>query len=147
MFKTLLVAVDGSNHSLKALDLAVELAQLHGARLLILNVYKPISALESQHTLVKSMPELQASATALKDLGYEVIEAALAHVRAKGITDVEGVVKRGQPARVIVEFAKEQAVDAIVIGSRGLGDVGKFLLGSVSHKVSSLARCTCITVK
>ena len=47
----------------------------------------------------------------------------------------------------IVDFARDQRADAIVMGSRGLGDVSGLLLGSVSHKVSHLAACTCIMVK
>jgi nucleotide-binding universal stress UspA family protein len=60
---------------------------------------------------------------------------------------VEGLVRRGPLARTIVQVAKDRGADAIAMGSRGLGDVEGFLLGSVSHKVSSLAECTCITVK
>jgi nucleotide-binding universal stress UspA family protein len=56
-------------------------------------------------------------------------------------------VKRGQPARTIVSTAEEVQADAIVLGSRGLGDVSGLLLGSVSHKVASLAKCNVITVK
>ena len=48
---------------------------------------------------------------------------------------------------LIVAFAKDRGIDAIVMGSRGTGDMEGLLLGSVSHKVTSLAPCTCVTVK
>jgi len=63
------------------------------------------------------------------------------------VTPKEAIIKRGQPARSIVEFAKDRGIDVIVMGSRGTGDMEGLLLGSVSHKVTSLAPCTCVTVK
>ncbi len=56
-------------------------------------------------------------------------------------------VKVGNPARTIVAFAARSGADLIVMGGRGHGDIEGFLLGSVSHKVSNLAECTCMTVK
>ena len=64
-----------------------------------------------------------------------------------GVKGVESVVKEGNPARTIVDYAKTHKMNCIVLGSRGVGDAGSALLGSVSHKVSSLASCTCIIVR
>ena len=55
--------------------------------------------------------------------------------------------REGQPARMIVGFAERSHCDAIVLGSRGHGDVEGAFLGSVSLQVTSLAKCTVITVK
>jgi nucleotide-binding universal stress UspA family protein len=63
------------------------------------------------------------------------------------VTAVETLIRVGQPARTIVHVAEQLEVDCIVMGSRGLGDFEGLLLGSVSHKVASLAKCTCVTVK
>ena len=52
----------------------------------------------------------------------------------------------GDPAGVLVDYAKAHAIDLIVMGRRGLGDLGGLLLGSVSHKVAQLASCACLTV-
>jgi nucleotide-binding universal stress UspA family protein len=147
MFKTVLVAVDGSEHATKALDIASDLAQRYGARLIILSVYRHHSALEDTHTLVRGSDEVEAPDVTLGRFAREMVDTALARARVNGAPEVEGLVRRGPPARTIVQIAKERAAEAIVMGSRGLGDVGGFLLGSVSHKVSSLAECTCITVK
>ena len=46
------------------------------------------------------------------------------------------------PSRAIVAFAKRDGTDLIVMGSRVHGDIEGVLLGGVSHKVSSLAKCT-----
>jgi nucleotide-binding universal stress UspA family protein len=147
MFSNILVAVDGSDHATKALDVACELAQRYGARLIILSVYRHHSPLDSTHTLVQGSDAIEPPDVTLGRLAHEIVDAAVVRARANGAPAVEGLVRRGPPARTIVEVAKERGADAIAMGSRGLGDVGGFLLGSVSHKVSSLAECTCITVK
>ena len=84
---------------------------------------------------------------ALKDHAAEVLRAAKARAAEAGAEHVEAFAQRGQPAREIVAFAERIHADAIVMGSRGLGDVGGFLLGSVSHKVGSLSPVTCVLVK
>ena len=56
-----------------------------------------------------------------------------------GAGKVRAFVKGGQPARTIVKFGEEHKADLIIVGSRGQGDMQGFLLGSVSHKVTSLA--------
>lgn len=147
MFKTILVAVDGSDQAQKAVDVAADLAQKYDAQLLLLSVYKHVSSLESTHTLVHSKDSVGPRNPTLRDLANEFVKKADQRARECGATRIETYVERGQPARVIVDFAKEKGVEVIIMGSRGLGDVGGFLLGSVSHKVSSLAECTCITVK
>ena len=53
----------------------------------------------------------------------------------------------GRPADTIVAAAERDKADMIVMGSRGFSDLKGLLLGSVSHKVSHLAPCTCVTVK
>ena len=64
-----------------------------------------------------------------------------------GVQNVRGAVGEGQPAAQILEIAAREGCDAIVLGSRGLGDARSLLLGSVSHKVAHLADATCIIVK
>ena len=77
----------------------------------------------------------------------QVMQEAKDTARLAGVGDVRGEVKTGQPARAIIKTAEAGGYDAIVIGSRGHGDLEGLLLGSVSHKVASLAKCTVITVK
>jgi nucleotide-binding universal stress UspA family protein len=80
-------------------------------------------------------------------LAKETAERAAAYAREHGVARVKAVSKRGPVARTIVEFVEEQKIDTVVMGRRGLGDIEGLLLGSVSHKVCSLAECTCVTVK
>ena len=83
----------------------------------------------------------------LDEMTREILEAAGAAARQIGVRELKTEVKVGQPARTIVDFAKRSGADAIVIGSRGLGDIEGALLGSVSHKVASLAEMTVVAVK
>ncbi len=147
MFRTILVPSDGSIHAQKAVDIAADLAQKYASRLLLLTVYKPIAPMESTSTLIKSARELGISNPNIREFANQTVAEAAAQARERGATDVQTFIAKGHPARAIVDFAKQHGADAIVMGSRGLGDIGGFLLGSVSHKVSSLAACTCITVK
>ena len=68
--------------------------------------------------------------------------------RAKraGAPNVAAILDTGDPATRIVYQAEANAADLIVMGRRGLGDLGGLLLGSVSHKVAQLASCACLTV-
>lgn len=147
MFRTLVAAVDGSAHAHKALDKAAELAKAGGGKLIVLSVYRHHSPLESTHSLVKGRDEVESPDVALGRLARENVDHAVARARTLGVGDVEGIVRRGPPARTIVEVAKERNADAIVLGGRGTGDIEGFLLGSVSYKVCSIAHCTCIAVK
>ena len=77
----------------------------------------------------------------------EILDQVEDHARKKGLAQIRKVAKTGQPARTIVAHAKQIDADLIVLGSRGLGDIEGMLLGSVSHKVSTLAECSCLTVR
>jgi nucleotide-binding universal stress UspA family protein len=147
MFEMILVATDGSDHAEKALHIACDLAEKYGSSLIVLSVYRHHSLLGSTHSLVGGATELEPPDVTLGKLAREIVDNTVKYVRGRGIRQVEGMARRGPPARTIVQVAKERHADAIAMGSRGLGDAEGLLLGSVSHKVSSLAECTCITVK
>lgn len=147
MFKTIVVAVDGSDHAARAAELAVDLAKRYGAKLYALSVYRHYSQLESSHSLVRAREVPESPDATLSSLAREAAEWVVDKGREAGLESVEPVVRRGPAARTIIEFAKDKKADAVVLGSRGLGDITGMLLGSVSHKVNSLAGCTCITVK
>lgn len=142
----ILIPTDGSEGSFRALNLAIELAGKFDSELLLLCVYRHHSALEGSLSMVHSYGS-QTPDEALSEHARQVIEEAKKRASDAGASTVRGFIRNGQPARTIVDFANEHAVDLIAMGSRGLGDIGGFLLGSVSHKVTSLAHCACLTVK
>jgi nucleotide-binding universal stress UspA family protein len=145
MFDRILVPVDGSNGALAALDLAVRIQEKCQAELFILCVYRHYSLLEASMSMVR--PEQPENLDdSMREYASEVVENAKAFAAERGAKKVRGFVKSGPPARTIVGFAKDKDASLIVLGSRGLGDVEGYLLGSVSHKVTSLADCPVMVV-
>jgi nucleotide-binding universal stress UspA family protein len=76
----------------------------------------------------------------------EVADYAKKHALNAGFTQVRAFVKSGPTSRTIVKFAKEHGNDLIVIGSRGMGSMEGYLLGSVSHKVTGLSEVPVLVV-
>ncbi|PHR24220.1 MAG: universal stress protein UspA [Hoeflea sp.] len=138
MFERILVAVDGSEGSKKALRLASNLQQTCGSELLILTVFRHHSLLEASMSMVRP-DDPESLDDSMRGYAKEVAEEAKAIAAEVGASKVRAFVKAGQPARTIVKFGEEHKADLIIVGSRGQGDVQGFLLGSVSHKVTSLA--------
>ena len=141
----IMVAVDGSQTSRKALEFASELAVKFDAHLHLLHVAHP---LHQDKTLVLGGAAItvHASPDELEKAGRKVIDAARQLAERSGVTAITTESVPGDPASQIVEIASRQAVDTIVLGNRGLGGLAGLMLGSVSHKVNQLAHCTCITV-
>ena len=150
MIKKILVAIDGSEHAWKALDLATELAKSHQAKLIVLHVIAYEPAPEALRTFAEvegvSAEEEAARFRYGRRLGDALTREARPAPRRRPCGH-RGPTAEGKPAAVIVETAKAERVDMIVMGSRGLSEPRALLLGSVSHKVAQLAPCTCITVK
>jgi len=147
MFSTILVPVDGSKSSIKALDFATDLSKrFDDARVMLLCVYRHHSPMEGSLSMVRPLHPATPD-NALKQYAMNIVAECKAHALEAGVKTVDGFAKRGQPSRAIVDFCKEHGCDVIVMGARGTGDMEDFLLGSVSHKVSGLSPVTCILVK
>ncbi|SFX56846.1 universal stress protein [Marinospirillum alkaliphilum] len=146
MFKRILVAVDGSEGALNALEKAVELQKLTDAEILVLCVYKHHSLFEASLSMVRP-DNVQIPDDALREYATEVAEQAKAQAKNKGASKVRAFVKGGRPSKMIVRFAEKKEVDLIVVGSRGTnGDVEGYFLGSVSQRVASRAKCPTLVV-
>lgn len=145
MFERILVPVDGSEGAMKALHMAIGLQKMCDGEVVILTVYRHHSLLEASMHIVRP-EEPEAMDDMMQEYAKQVAEQAKTVVRDSGGKKVRAFVKTGQPARTIVRFAKDRKADLIVLGSRGLGDKEGYLLGSVSHKVTSLADCPVLVV-
>lgn len=147
IFRSILVAVDGSEHAGRAARMAIALALQNDARLMVLSAYRHLSYKEGSLSLVRTREVPVEPDKVMHDIAQDAVDWVVARAKDAGLKNVSKSVRRGPPARTIVRVAREKGVDAIVIGNRGLGDGEGFFLGSVSHKVNALCECTCITVK
>ena len=130
MYDKILVAVDHSEVSDRALDAARDLALLSRGEVWVLHLREREVLLKTGMTLAdETPPEARAYVAAAVD------KLTAAGVKAHG--DV-GTTLYGYAARSIVEDATEHDVGVIVMGSRGRGDLAGLILGSTTHKVIHL---------
>jgi nucleotide-binding universal stress UspA family protein len=126
MFQSILVAVDGSTHSARALDEAVDLARSFGGRLTLLSVGpRPPMWPGPFQPVVTDADLAQAAQAVVDDAAAKVPEDVLAAT----------VVRVGRNADEIVTYANDGHHDLIVMGARGRGAARALMLGSVSHAV------------
>ncbi len=174
MFKSIVVALDGSQHSNAALEAACDLAAKYGARLTLTHVLLRYASVGDVHNFAERNGFLSEIEPHLKDVGTapvaispmgsaaafivvpgDVLQKAgeLYLAKAKETAkkkDVGQITQRlvdGSPASAILDCASGEDADLIVLGSRGLGDVKSLILGSVSHKVAQEAKVPCLIVK
>ncbi len=127
MFATILLAVDGSKHAAKAVDLAAQLA-VDDAEVVVLHVAEVLPARFQTTGAVDDA--VDADVVALAKRYAKDLEAAGCRAR----TEFRQI-RFGHVGRVIVETAQELHADVIVMGSRGRSDLAAMLMGSVAHKV------------
>lgn len=170
MLRTIVAATDGSPAAQKAVELASELALKYQARLVLVHVlhHRGLPKLKLEH--LATVPEAHRPAVAdvaamlagtvdrgsetgaalrraLDLCGQQILDDAAGTARHRGVREVIVSLQEGDPVHCILECAEREKADLIVVGSRGLGDLQGLFLGSVSHKLSQLAHCSCITVK
>lgn len=172
MFKTIICPIDGSDHAIKAQDLAISLAAEQGATLIFLHTLMlnaksdELMRFAQSEGLAKSVepaishlraaearleygygPSTTPDTRALTEIGESLLQGAKRDAGDRGVKTVDTILTSGDPADAILRAIKEKDADCVVIGSRGLGDMRALFLGSVSHKVLNQAPCTCIAVK
>ncbi len=147
MYKRILVPLDGSEPSNNALEHALGIAVKFGAELTLLAVVPKV--------MVPVFPDEgfgAAPVTAAKDMARyqdrmkEIYENVLVEAKAKVGEEhpelkVETVLREGRPSATIVDIAENDGVDLIVMGSRGIGGITGWILGSTSsHVVDSCTK-------
>ena len=138
MVKNILVPVDGSEGSDRAIAEAVELAQACSAKVNFLYVAN-INQLAINACLSDAILD------AVTKAGKVILDRAMEMVPA-GV-EKEAFSETGSPAVIILDFADNHPTDLIVMGSRGLGVVKGVLLGSVSQYLVEQSKCPVLVVK
>jgi len=148
MVSNVLVAVDGSDHSDRAVAFAADFAVKYGSALTILNVVSYASTVPLSLGAYAELEGLYTeSRSILESAGQEIVDQAAKTAREAGVSTVNTLVELGSPAKTICETAEKVSAEVIVMGRRGLGDLSGWFLGSVSNRVAHTADCTVITVK
>jgi nucleotide-binding universal stress UspA family protein len=138
--KTIVVGVDGSEHSIAALRWAVEEARLRQARVLAVYAWRPphvSTAHEALHVLEVELDLGQEARELLKTIVAEAVPGT--------DVEIEQVVSEGSAASALLDAA--EGADLLVVGSRGRGGFTGLLLGSVSQQVAQHARCPVVVVR
>ena len=147
MYKKILVGLDGSKHGMDAAQSAVDLAKSFGAELHLLTVTRPFNVSPKLRQFLEAENLLGEPKYVMDEMTNSIVSEAKELATKAGLKTVKTIVREGKPARALVEYAKGNGIDLIVVGSRGVGELDAFLLGSVSQKVSMLSECTVMIVR
>jgi nucleotide-binding universal stress UspA family protein len=142
-FERILVPVDGSKNSDKAIAAALDIISVSHGQIDFLYVAYFNGSTDDPEDHISWMPDEFTGSIQQNSL------AVLQHAVQQIPTDSKYMthIATGIPAKQILKFAKDHASDLIVIGGRGLGIVEGFLLGSVSQEVLERAHCPVLIVK
>ncbi len=139
----MLIAVDGSEPSRRAIEAAAGLArQMQSAQVVLLNVADAM-------VFYGELPpfDLEAVERARRQQQERLLSEALAHARACGLQQVQTQSAVGLAAQEILRVADERGADQIVMGTHGRGAVGSLLLGSVTQRVVHQAKVPVLLVR
>jgi nucleotide-binding universal stress UspA family protein len=135
-FKRILVGVDGSDNSLRAVQKAAEIASLHRAEITLLHVIQP-----AESGYYTGMPTTDLAERAKGE--DKLYRAKIACEEAGLLPELK--VMLGNPAESILDLS-EKGYDLIVVGTRGIGALARFIMGSVSMRVVQFSKTPVLVV-
>ena len=143
-WKQIVVGVDGSPHSRKALEWAGDEAVRHGSELVLLTAYLAPPPPPSSGTVAfqAAINSSEAANEAAKQLLMDTIRDVLGEDPP---VLVHPRVKEGNAAELLIDLSED--ADVLVVGTRGHGGFAEMLLGSVSQNVAAHAKCTVVVVR
>ncbi|WP_102348571.1 universal stress protein [Bacillus sp. Marseille-P3661] len=139
MYKKILLASDGSEHSLRAANQAIELAKCNPESVVV--VAYVVDSSKAKSEVLQNWNNL-----GVTDTRKEKITKTEEKAKEAGIT-YEIKFLRGEPGPALVDFVNGNHFDLVVVGSRGLNSLQEMVLGSVSHKIAKRAQCPVLIVK
>jgi len=138
MFNRIIVAIDGSEHSNRAVSCARELTERFGASLWLIHAYPQTSDLRSYEQFGKLIARRKQS-------GQSILDEARIFLGEINC-EINEELLEGPEAEAILSVAEIQKIGLILMGTRGLGSLEGILLGSVSRKVTLHASCPVMLV-
>jgi nucleotide-binding universal stress UspA family protein len=155
VFHKILVPLDGSEHSDRALKAALQIAAKFDGKITLLHVYSvtvtPVvipepTTLNPTGVPIATSAEVSKMVDAARDAGKKILKDAELKVRAENL-EVETMLREGNSSQEIVKAAKDGEFDLIVIGARGVHRIRDLLMGSVTEGVVKHASCPVLVVK
>jgi len=138
LYMNILVPLDGSEYSEKALLHACDVAKNYQSRLTLLYVVEksiPINLLDRKEYL-----------EVLRKFGNQVLVKGKKTATQQGV-DSKIIMKEGNVANEIIKLAKNGRYNLIIVGSKGLGATMRLLLGSISNKLANNSPCSVLIVR
>ena len=138
MFKNILLAVDGSQYSHRAIEYAKSLTERYEANLWLVHVFSHTSDLLGYQDFEKLYAKRKSAGQAVLDSAKKILGSTTFKVHEELL--------EGSEAEAILTVAENHRADLIVMGTRGFGAVKGMLVGSVSRKVIHLSTCPVMVV-
>ncbi|ALX48652.1 universal stress protein [Lentibacillus amyloliquefaciens] len=138
MFHKILIATDGSEHSFRSTQHAIQLAEKFGGTIDIVYV---VDGNTAKSDVLNSTNKYE-----IEKKRNEKVKAVKQMVLDANI-ECKTHILHGEPGPTVVEFTNDNNFDCVVIGSRGLNKLQTMILGSVSHKVAKRVDCPVLIVK
>jgi nucleotide-binding universal stress UspA family protein len=145
MYQKLLVPVDGSEHSARAVAAAIELVTCIGASVHLVHVIRDLSLPKEIRAMIASGEITAPRMQILQDSADIILDKARSRFEAAGIDRIEVTTLMGDPADKILQYAAQNGIDLIVLGQRGLAP-HENLLGGVARKLVNMTRIACLIV-
>lgn len=141
-----LIATDGSENALRAAEFVARLAvHVPGRKITVLVVNDMLEKMK-HYSPLRSPLVFEEIEVFFREKSQEALNRTL-EVFKKHQCPAEGIIKLGNPAQEVVDFAREGNYDQIIIGSRGMGGLKGIVMGSVSSKIIQLSSCPVTVVK
>ena len=138
LYMNILVPLDGSENSQKALLHACDLAKNFQANLILVYVVdKPLSL---------NLLDRKEYLGILRKFGDKVLIKGKQTAKIQGI-DATTIIKEGNISNEIIKLAKNKKCNLIIVGNKGLGATARFFLGSISNKLANNSPCSILIVK
>ena len=140
----ILVPVDGSQHSMAALDAAADYAKTKGADICLINVMPYIEAVDMEI----SAHEREKVNQSMEKRAEYIVQQACGVLTGKDImASCRHIIASDSIPDAIIDYAEQEKVDLIIIGSRGLSKSSRFKMGSVATSVVKHSPCSVLVVK
>ena len=145
MFKKILVAIDGSDPSLHALEIATQIALTHDSELTILTVAPYPPPMITEDAMPEYLPRFQDD---LRESYKKMLSKTNKELQEKHPTlKTTPIIMEGKPATTIVQAARARQSDLIIIGSRGTSGIIDWMLGTVSQQIANSCTAPVLIVK